>query len=285
VKTLGVVLLVLVLGAHLAHQRLEANPPPTPPSLEQALPSARALDFIAAGYRSLAADYYFLRALDEFGDNHKQRARYPNLIALVRRVIDLDPKWTTAYYFAGTALTVKELDPGPSLELLERGERERPDDWRIPFLLGFNAFYFAHDYRRGAEALALAARNPKAPPAAGPLATRLAAESNAPEVGLAMIDGILPTVKDEKLRALYRERRTLLELEVDLKYLNQASALFVQANGRPPKDLRELLDVGLLQSLPDEPTGGRFFLRGSEVHTTHDEQRLRLSDAGPERRP
>jgi tetratricopeptide (TPR) repeat protein len=269
-------LVVLAVGSRFARAELESVALPAAPTLEAALPSLRALDIASLSYRSLAADYYFLQALNEFGTAEMHQARFPNLIAFVRRTLHLDPYFASAYFFAGTALTVKELDSGPSIELLQQGLRYRPDDWRIAFLLGFNAFYFAHDYVLGARALALAARHPEAPPSAGPLATRLAAESGAPEIGIDLIDSILDGLTDVTLRDEYLERRRLLVLERDLRTLNGASVEYRDRYGRPPRALEELVQAGLVTTVPDEPLGGRYFLAAGRVETTNEARRLRV---------
>jgi len=278
----GLAAAALAVTSVAAHRALEASPLPQVTTLEEALPSIPVLRVAALGYAPLVADYYWLRSLNEFGQNRMVRARYPNLIALMSRVLALDHKFLRAYHFAGTALTVKELDPAPSIAMLEQGLVERPDDWYIAFLLGFNRYYFAHDLAGAARALALAARSPEAPPITGPLAARLAAASGEPEVGLTLIDSILETVTDETLRRDYLERRRLLELEVALRALNQASARFTDDHRRPPADLRELVTAGLLREVPPEPLGGRFYLDAAGVvRTTNDAQRLRLHETPP----
>jgi tetratricopeptide (TPR) repeat protein len=273
-------LVLFGLTSHLARAELDRVPLPRAPSLEAALPSLRALDIVALGYRSLTADYYFLKALDEFGNTGMHEARFPNLIAFVRRALHLDPYYATAYFFAGTALTVKELDSSASIELLQQGLRYRPDDWRIAFLLGFNAYYFANDYALGARALAQAARHPEAPSLAGPLATRLAAQSDSPEIGIDLIDSISPGLSDEALREEYAERRRLLVLERDLRSLNRACVEYVTRNGRSPRSLEDLVAAGLVAAIPPEPLGGRYFLGAGRVETTNEARRLRLHPQG-----
>lgn len=280
-KKLAVLLVVALVTTHLAQRVVVAASLPKPATLVEALPSVRALRLLALSYRSLVADYYWLRALSHFGDNAMHAAKYPNLRALTTRVLALDPYFADAYFFAGTALTVKGMDPQFSIDLLEQGLRYRSDDWRVPFLLGFNCYYFKGDYGRGAEVLAIAARNPQAPPVAGPLAARLAAEADEPELGLSMIDSILPGITDERLRGQYEERRRLLELEVQLKFLNQASRRYQERFGHAPRELSQLVGPGLLQRLPDEPLGGAYHLgEGGVVGSSNEALRLHLGARG-----
>jgi hypothetical protein len=277
-KSYAIILVGVGLAAHVVHRRLDKIELPVPPTLKATLPSEEALGLLSLGYKSLAADYYWLRAIYEFGDPRLARAKYPNLVALTERVLALDPYYVTAYYFAGTALTVEELDPRTSIDMLARGMRYRPDAWQVPFLLGFNLYYFEHDYAGAAQALAHAATLKGAPAITGPLATRLAAQAGKPEIGLSLIDSMLEQITDKKLRELYAERRRLLQLELELGWLETAIERFVATAGRRPKDLEELEEVGLVKTLPDDPLGGRYYV-DDEGHaaTTSEGQRLRLS--------
>ncbi len=277
-------LLILASAAvhplHLALDRAALREPNDP---RETLPSPEALRFLSLSYKSLVADYYWMRAISHFGTTEMHEVLYPNLEPFLRRVVALDPYFSHAYFMAGTALTLEGMDLTASLELLEVGMRYRgnldddiPDDWRIPFLLGFNAYFFAHDYARATRALALAARLPGAPEVAGPLATRIAAEAGEPEIGLHFIDTILDSVTDDTVRQTYLERRTLLLLELRLKILNQAAQEYVARTGQAPAALQDLVRAGILKSLPEEPLGGRFFLVEGVVRTSSDARRLRL---------
>lgn len=280
------VLFLLALGSYGAHRSMDQVDLEKPPTLRETLPSEEALHLLSLGFHELVADYYWLRALSEFGDRERAKAGYPNLEALVRRVLSLDPNFVTAYYFAGTALTVRELDPKVSIELLSKGIQLRPDDWRIAFLLGFNLYYFAHDYAGAARALAHAATLDGAPDVAGPLATRLAAEAGEPEIGLALVESMLRTTSDDKLRAMYEERRNLLRLEVELRWLNEAAERFSMERGRRPRSLDELKIGGFLTAIPKEPLGGRYIMDDQgRVATTHEARRLRMTTAGGEKKP
>ena len=56
------------------------------------------------------------------------------------------------------------------------------------------------------------------------LATRVAAEGGRPELGIAMLDELIPTINDERLRKQLIERRMWLELEIDLNTIDAAVA-------------------------------------------------------------
>ncbi|OGQ89721.1 MAG: hypothetical protein A2289_08830 [Deltaproteobacteria bacterium RIFOXYA12_FULL_58_15] len=260
----------------MAHRRLDALKPQGPTDLRETLPSEQALSLLSLNYGEVVADYYWLRTINEFGDSRKHHARYPNLIALTQRVLGLDPKFLTGYSFAGTALTVQDLDPTVSVQLLERGIRERPDSWQIPYLLGFNAYYFLGDYDRAAQAMALAATLDGAPPITGQLATRLAAQAGRPEIGIQMIDSILETIADENLREEYQRRRNILSIELHLSWLQEAIDRYRQTKGECPTTLGELIDIGLMHDIPFEPLGGSYTVDNCRAQTTSTYEKLRV---------
>ena len=271
--------------AHLAHLALDeeraaqhALAPLSAAQLQQTLPSTQALRLLALGHYELVADSYFLRAVLHFGDAAMHRYAYPNLAPYLFRAIGLDPLFCGAYQFAGEALATAGARGESAQAILEQGMQRRPDSWHIAFLLGFVAYHFNHDYVRAARALKAAALLPGAPPVAGLLALRLAAAAHAPEVGLTLVDAMLAqTQLSQQARAPYIERRNLLLLEVAIQTLQHACDVFRIRYGQAPKDFAELLAVGLVQEIPDDPLGGHFALAVPGIVTTaHQALRLTL---------
>lgn len=263
-----------------SHRLLDTSAESTGRSLESRLPSPYATRLLSLGHYALAADYYWLRALGHFGDRRRHQDLYPELEALLTRANTLDPYYISVYRLAGTALTLRGMDISHSNRLLQRGLKHRPDVWEIPFYLGFNNYYFERDFDKAAQNLARAARLPGAPHYTGQLATRLAAQAGEPEIGLRFVDQILAELPQDRkeLRSAYEERRKLLQLEVELKWLNEAARRFREARRYSAPDLQTLLSAGLLTAIPEEPLGGRYFVGDGEVKTTNEELRLRLSE-------
>ena len=69
------------------------------------------------------------------------------------------------------------------------------------------------------------AKIPGSPPQSAPLAMRLAAESKSPEIGLYLIDSLLPSVEDEEIKKEYLLRKDLLLLEQELLWLKKSETL------------------------------------------------------------
>lgn len=251
--------------------------PQAPRGQKDTLASPEAMRLLTFGYGELGADYYWLKAISHFGDKRMHALHYPNLHQLLDRVIALDPKFASAYVFAGQTLSYTGEKPDAVIAILHQGMQERPDSWRIPFVLGFDEFYLKGDYLHAASSLTLAARLPGCPDYVGPFATRLAAEAGEPEVGLQFIDSMLHAETDPAIIASYRKRKALLELELDLKILNEAATAYTKERAHPPEKLDDLVHAKLVNMIPQDPLGGAFFLGGDKrVHTTHEQERMRL---------
>ncbi len=278
-KTYLPIVLAAAIAVHASHLGLNAIELPKPLDLHETMPSEAALKLTSLGYSNLVADYYWLRAISHFGAKEMHAHAYPNLEPLIRRILALDPYFASAYKLAGTALTVRGQNFSASTELLKQGMQYRPNVWQIPFYLGFNAYHFEGDFQTAARAMSHAATLPGAPPVTGLLAARLAAEAGEPEIGLELIDTMLDTLDDEKLRVVYRERRKLLELELELEHLNLAVAAFRNQHGKNPEALDDLVSGGLVRGYPQhDPLGGSYYLGNDGlVHSTNDDKRLKIA--------
>lgn len=101
-------------------------------------PSAEAAPFVALGYREAMADALSLRLRGYFGGYSDDASGSADL---AEAILALDPQYRRMYEYGARAITMADAGTGngPTLRaiaFLERGARELPDDWRIPFLAG-----------------------------------------------------------------------------------------------------------------------------------------------------
>jgi hypothetical protein len=110
------------------------------------LPSAKILEVLSLGHHEMAADLVAARANVYFGTQLASRGDHRWLGRYFQTAIDLDP-WFHSLYLRGAAMlvytgktfTVEALEAANAL--LERGARQFPLDWELPFQLGFNLLY------------------------------------------------------------------------------------------------------------------------------------------------
>jgi hypothetical protein len=98
------------------------------------------LDF-SPSFRTSIADAYYLGMVQYFGEHVEGDGRLDSLPAMVDLVTALSPHFTHAYFFGALAL-VDAGRPDVSYEILQRGFRENPDDYRFPAYLGYFVYRF-----------------------------------------------------------------------------------------------------------------------------------------------
>jgi hypothetical protein len=282
---------LFALGLEASALRAATTPfkPPSPALQFDAPPFpadvARPFSF---GLSSLVADLTFIEAIQIHGGRRSVQTADEGanedrrLARLVAYSVDMDPKFRGGYRFAGNALPRHTLDGKATNVLaaeniLRKGVRERGDDWRTVFLLGFiQSFYLAH-YREAAEHMALAAKAPDAPRYLGLLATRLAATGGDLAFAESLTKAALAQSGDQEGRADWEARLKDIRMERDLAALRTAVAAYRQRTGRAPPGLKALLAAGDLASLPAEPHGAQYQLTPEgEVRSTAAVARLRV---------
>jgi hypothetical protein len=223
------------------------------------------------GMSSFAADLSFLQAVQINGARKTSvnavtaRPDDLSMARLLDYTTELDPKFCGAYRFTGNALPRHTLDGKATgviatERLLRRGTQNCPDDWRISFLLGFVDSFYLGNMGNAAGAMAEAARHPEAPPFVAFLATRLAADAGAVDMGERMAAAMEVQATDDETRQAWHTRLLDLRMERQLREIEAASARFAQREGHGPPSLSALVASGDLPRIPAEPHGGHYQL-------------------------
>jgi hypothetical protein len=192
---------------------------------------------------------------------------------LLEYATDLDPKFRGAYRFAGYALPRATLDGRvanavPTEQILQRGVRERPDDWQIAFVLGYVQAFDLFETQQAAAILAHAARLPGSPAYLGLLANRLTVQGGDLDSAEAMARTMAEQASEEKTKAEWQARLLDLRMERDIRAVEAAEKRFHTRNGRDPKSLAELVGAGDLASVPEEPHGKDYVIEHGIVRST-----------------
>ena len=120
------------------------------PKLQQLtyLPNGEYLRMASLGYRELAADLLWLQAIQVMGQRNVSEQEGRWLYQAIDTLTTIDPKFVRAYEAGSHALCTLVVLPKESNQLLEKGIRHNPQEWRLPFLLGSNYYFeFADDER------------------------------------------------------------------------------------------------------------------------------------------
>ncbi|MDQ7039251.1 MAG: hypothetical protein Q9N26_08700 [Aquificota bacterium] len=169
-----------------------------------------------------------------------------------------NPSYFDPYYVGNAFLTWGAGLYEEAIKLLKRG-MEHVRDWRIPFYIGFNYFYFLNNNLKGAEYMSIASRYPEAREynLIPLLASRLYYEEGRIEVALTLLKEQLKVMRDERMKKAIRSRIVTLERA---KMIYEAMRVFRKRYGRNPKSLEELEAEGLIPPGLRDSAGGKFYI-------------------------
>jgi hypothetical protein len=210
------------------------------------------------GFQPLVADFYWMQAVQVVGAEISNPARHgPLLGRLVDVVTTVDPWVGHPYRFAAHWMTGSAEDVRFANHLLERSLEYHPDDWRNPFYLGFNRFYYLGDNQGAADALDRAAGLPGAPSYVGRLVARLRADTAGLETSAAFLAELVRSSEDPQARAQYEAALQEIDTERRARFLDRAQQEFRQRAGRELAHIDELVrgPHAVLERLPAEPHG------------------------------
>lgn len=199
---------------------LDAQPKPAVP-LDEALylRSGRTLKAFSFGFHGWLADLYWLRTIQYFGGKVEaapagdkpinlaeiRQWKLDALPVLLDIVTELDPQFIAAYRF-GAAF----LPEAHAIELLTRGLRENPADWRLALDLGY-VYWQQGRFAEARAAYERGSRMPGAPAWLPVLAASVAARGNDIATARAILLGLYESSTDEYVRAMSLARLQALE--------------------------------------------------------------------------
>jgi tetratricopeptide (TPR) repeat protein len=233
------------------------------------VPSPAVMDRMVLSYDALAADIYWIRAIQHFGGTRRAETRarrFELLYPLLNITTALDPKFNVAYRFG--AIFLSEQPPGGpgrpdlAITLLERGLETRPDNWRYMQDIGFVHYMSRKDYAAAAEWFDKAADVPDAPWWLRALAANTRAVGGDRAGARALWTAIYQSASDnEWLRNDAARRLQQLDAMDAADHLQRIVNDWL-ATTKPvkPYDWQALVRAGRLRGVPVDPAGAVFHL-------------------------
>lgn len=227
------------------------------------VPSGRIVRLTSLGQRLLLADVYWLKTVAYVGEWALEPKRGMGaLLPLADLVTDLDPRFGYAYQVAGSNLSgLAHLVP-ESDRILEKGMRNVPDRWSLPFLYAFNKFFYEDDFATAARFARRAADVGKRPHLAL-LAANLSLVANRDDEyrsALEILEVSLQQADTPELRAQLQDRIVKVKTYQAMSVVERAVAAFRERNVRRPIVIEELTRGGFLEEVPRDPSGGSILL-------------------------
>jgi tetratricopeptide (TPR) repeat protein len=264
----AVVLAVAAFAAAVTLQIVRDNAYPREESAERDLlyvQSPAALRRMALSFDALAADVYWIRALQHYGGDRLSKTKerkYALLYPLLDLATSLDPYFTIAYRFG--AIFLSEAYPGgpgrpdQAIKLLEKGIAVQPGKWQYYHDIAFVHYWQLHDMEAAAKWFRMGAMQPGAPNWLEPVAASMLVQGGDRASARFLLQQILQS--EEKWLQRSAERG-LLQLDA-LDAVDQLHA--VVQRFPPPAGERYswawLNRRGVMRGIPADPTGVPFDL-------------------------
>ncbi|MGE4545135.1 MAG: hypothetical protein AB7D06_13595 [Pedobacter sp.] len=226
---------------------------------------------LALGNKGILSDFLFLKAATFFGGRAGEGKSlneddWQYFINSLNVVTDLDPYFVDPYFLAEGLLAWDAGMPEEANKILEKGAGYRIKDWRLPFFIGFNYFYFLHDEGAAADYIMTASRLPGSPGYFPKLAARLAYYGGKSKTGLLFLRQMIEETDNPLIRRPLEKRLLALERAVSIE---EALEQFKNKEGRMPVALEELVTRRYLDMLPEDPYGGKWgVLKNGRVFST-----------------
>ena len=218
-------------------------------------------------YQGLAADVYWIRAIQHFGQEHLAPPPHVRTYGLLYPLLDLtttlDPYFSIAYRFG--AIFLGEPYPGGpgrpdlAIALLNKGLATQPAKWQYMQDLGFVYYWHLRDYRTAASYFERAAGIPGAPSWLRPLAAVTLAEGGHRSASRTLWQQLAQSDEDW-LRDAARLRLAQLDAMDVIEALRVRVEQYRQAHPGQPVTWESLVAARLLPGIPIDSSGTPFTL-------------------------
>lgn len=106
------------------------------------------------GNKRLISSILWTQTLLEADIDHYKGKAYDNWLYLrFRTISELDPKFYENYIWGGMYLAIIKDDVLGGIDVLERGLKYYPDDFKLNYNAGFNYYFELGDFKKGLEKL------------------------------------------------------------------------------------------------------------------------------------
>lgn len=222
-------------------------------------------------FQGVVADYLFFRTMTYMGlklmeRKNPSREEWQVMYQMLERITDLDGRFWDPYVFAESMLAWQARMLDEVEALLLKAVQSRPWDYRPSYFIGFNYLYFKKNAEKAAPHLRAAARIPGAPRHVKGLASRFSLYAGQTGLGIFFLENLIKDTADPKTVGYLQTRLTALKM---IFFLEEKVKAYEGKLGHAPKSLDDLVTEGLIESLPDDPYGGKFVLTATgRVYTT-----------------
>jgi tetratricopeptide (TPR) repeat protein len=251
----------------------------------QVVPDARVMRWLSTGHPTLAANLLWLRAVQYIGEPRANERGWSKLYPVVDALTDLDPRHGYAYQVAGVILGSVGRH-GESNAILEKGIRNVPNRYILPYLRAFNAFYYDDDWPAAGRFAEISARTPGAPDHIRQNVLAYYVKGRRADAAVDFLRQSLSEARDPDTRKAVESQLRQALLEQEAMRLDEAAAEWRSRYFAGPLSLQQLVGEGLVSKIPPDPAGGEFFVgEDGRIRSTANSFRFSVPEPASARSP
>lgn len=214
-----------------------------------------ALQILSVEHALAAADIFWLGIVQEFGKAIEgQPVDNDSIYGWAQAATDLDPRYLTVYHSVAVNFTVYVKLVDDSDALLRKGREALPNAWRLPFMLGYNAYFLRGDLMSAARYWTEASLLPRRPHFLLSLAARARYQAGDPHGAEKMLAEMIPHMTGPA-RADAELRLKAFRSEPILAAYDRACEAYVEQNGERPASAQVLFEAKMVEYPPEDLYG------------------------------
>ena len=173
-------------------------------------------------------------------------------------VTELNHDSSEIYGFCANMLSWMAKDYESSIEILTKAISYYPEEWNYYYLRGFTYWYFLSNPKLALEDLKKASEMKDSPASVKKLTSKLIAGTQSIEDTINFLYTMIEQTSDEKAKSALKNRLKEAYLTKYVGIISDGRDKYVHIYGRKPENVRDLVDVGILKSIPPEPFGSEY---------------------------
>lgn len=219
---LGVALIANFTNPGTSSPRLGDTPTLLPP---------KSIKYFSLGYDEITADVLWLRTIQDFdycenrppGENDPSKFKCDRgwVFHMIDAVVELAPRFWTAYYGGALMLTVIVNDFRGASIIFDKGVAQFPTDWPMLYMASYHALHEEHDYPKASRLLSEAGHN-GAPQWVLSLSARLREKTGELEMARTIMVNAIEHSTDDRQTDYFKKRLAEIDKQIADEQAKQA---------------------------------------------------------------
>ncbi len=221
------------------------------------IPSGKYLRFATFGFPSFTADMIYIWAI-QYYSNYSIEDRFDYLDHIFSIISELDPHYLDPYEIGSLIAAHEARDVNTACKILDRGLEKNPKEWIFPFEAGHIAQMVEKDFALAQKYYKKTMEIEGAPALAKRLYANAAFKITDYKTSLENWLEIYQEAEDERIKKIASNQIYQIKTTIDIKTIKEAIEKFKERFGRNPTELAQLVNDGLLDSLPKDLDGKEY---------------------------